>query len=178
LNSRSGIKVKKLVLPIFMAAVGALAISLIVSNVLATSPTTLKVMRIDDVSYSVTGGETIKLTIGTQAVIVDARPTDGKAVIEVTGNTEFKEGENTLSVKVTGSDGKTFKVYTWTLISPKLAGWCQDNTELIKTIETNWADEQIYEMPGYAELGTNAADIKAHNECFSTSLIEEINKNY
>jgi hypothetical protein len=170
--------VKKLVLPIFMAAVGALAISLIVSNVLATSPTTLKVMRIDDVSYSVTGGETIKLTIGTQAVIVDARPTDGKAVIEVTGNTEFKEGENTLSVKVTGSDGKTFKVYTWTLISPKLAGWCQDNTELIKTIETNWADEQIYEMPGYAELGTNAADIKAHNECFSTSLIEEINKNY
>jgi hypothetical protein len=178
LNSRSGIKVKKLVLPIFMAAVGALAISLIVSNVLATSPTTLKVMRIDDVSYSVTGGETIKLTIGTQAVIVDARPTDGKAVIEVTGNTEFKEGENTLSVKVTGSDGKTFKVYTWTLISPKLAGWCQDNTELIKTIETNWADEQTYEMPGYAELGTNAADIKAHNECFSTSLIEEINKNY
>ena len=169
---------KKLVLPIFMAAVGALAISLIVSNVLATSPTTLKVMRIDDVSYSVTGGETIKLTIGTQAVIVDARPTDGKAVIEVTGNTGFKEGENTLSVKVTGSDGKTFKVYTWTLISPKLAGWCQDNTELIKTIETNWADEQIYEMPGYAELGTNAADIKAHNECFSTSLIEEINKNY
>ena len=169
---------KKLVLPIFMAAVGALAISLIVSNVLATSPTTLKVMRIDDVSYSVTGGETIKLTIGTQAVNVDARPTDGKAVIEVTGNTEFKEGENTLSVKVTGSDGKTFKVYTWTLISPKLAGWCQDNTELIKTIETNWADEQIYEMPGYAELGTNAADIKAHNECFSTSLIEEINKNY
>jgi hypothetical protein len=111
-------------------------------------------------------------------VNVDARPTDGKAVIEVTGNTEFKEGENTLSVKVTGSDGKTFKVYTWTLISPKLAGWCQDNTELIKTIETNWADEQIYEMPGYAELGTNAADIKAHNECFSTSLIEEINKNY
>lgn len=169
---------KKLVLPIFMAAVGALAISLIVSNVLATSPTTLKVMRIDDVSYSVTGGETIKLTIGTQAVIVDARPTDGKAVIEVKGNTEFKEGENTLSVKVTGSDGKTFKVYTWTLISPKLAGWCQDNTELIKTIETNWADEQIYEIPGYAELGTNAADIKAHNECFSTSLIEEINKNY
>ena len=169
---------KKLVLPIFMAAVGALAISLIVSNVLATSPTTLKVMRIDDVSYSVTGGETIKLTIGTQAVIVDARPTDGKAVIEVTGNTEFKEGENTLYVKVTGSDGKTFKVYTWTLISPKLAGWCQDNTELIKTIETNWADEQIYEIPGYAELGTNAADIKAHNECFSTSLIEEINKNY
>jgi hypothetical protein len=178
LNSRSGIKVKKLVLPIFMAAVGALAISLIVSNVLATSPTTLKLMRIDDVSYSVTGGETIKLTIGTQAVIVDARPTDGKAVIKVTGNTEFKEGENTLSVKVTGSDGKTFKVYTWTLISPKLAGWCQDNTELIKTIETNWADEQIYEIPGYAELGTNAADIKAHNECFSTSLIEEINKNY
>ena len=169
---------KKLVLPIFMAAVGALAISLIVSNVLATSPTTLKLMRIDDVSYSVTGGETIKLTIGTQAVIVDARPTDGRAVIKVTGNTEFKEGENTLSVKVTGSDGKTFKVYTWTLISPKLAGWCQDNTELIKTIETNWADEQIYEMPGYAELGTNAADIKAHNECFSTSLIEEINKNY
>jgi hypothetical protein len=178
LNSRSGIKVKKLVLPILMAAVGALAFALVVSNVLATSPVTLKVMRIDDIGYSVTGGETIKLTIGTQAVMVDARPTDGKAVVEVTGDSNFEEGDNTLSVKVTGSDGKTFKVYTWTLVSPKLAGWCQDNTELIKTIETNWADEQIYEMPGYAELGKNAADIKAHNECFSTSLIEEINKNY
>jgi len=170
--------VKKLVLPIFMAAVGALAISLIVSNVLATTPTTLKIMRIDDVAYSVTGGDTIKLTIGTQHVIVDARPTDGKAVVEVTGDSEFKEGENTLSVKVTGSDGKTFKVYTWTLVSPKLAGWCQENTELIKTIETNWTDEQIYEMPGYAELGNYAADIKAHNECFSSSLVDEINKNY
>jgi len=170
--------VKKLVMPIFMAAVGALAISLIVTNVLATSPTTLRLLRIDDVAYSLTGGETIKLTIGTQQVIVDARPTDPKAVVEVTGASEFKEGENTLSVKVTGSDGKTSKVYTWTLVSPKLAGWCQENTDLIKTIETNWADEQIYEMPGYAELGTYAADIKSHTECFSSSLVDEINKNY
>ena len=169
---------KKLVMPIFMAAVGALAISLIVTNVLATSPTTLRLLRIEDVAYSLTGGETIKLTIGTQQVIVDARTTDPKAVVEVTGASEFKEGENTLSVKVTGSDGKSFKVYTWTLVSPKLAGWCQENTDLIKTIETNWADEQIYEMPGYAELGTYAADIKAHNECFSSSLVDEINKNY
>ena len=169
---------KKLVLPIFMATIGALSIALIVSNVIATSPVTLKMMRIDDVAYSVTGGETIKLTIGTQQVNVDARPTDGRAVVEVTGNTNFQEGDNTLAVKVTGSDGKSFKVYTWTLVSPKLSGWCEANTELIKTIETNWTDEQIYEMPGYAELGTYAADIKAHNECFSSSLIEEINKNY
>lgn len=169
---------KKLVLPIIMAVVGALSVVLIVTNVLTTSPVTLKMMRIDDVDYSVTGGETIKLTLGTTQVIVDARPTDGNAIVEVTGNTNFVEGDNTLAVKVTGSDGKSSKTYTWTLVSPKLSGWCQENSELVKTIETNWADEQIYEMPGYAELGTYASDIRAHQECFSSSLVTEVQNNY
>lgn len=169
---------KKLVLPIIMGVVGALSLALIVTNVLTASPVTLKMMRIDNTDYSLTGGETISLTVGTQQVLVDARPTDGKAVVEITGDSGFKEGNNTLSVKVTGSDGKSSKVYTWTLVSPKLSGWCSENTDLIKTVETNWADEQIYEMPGYAELGTYAADVKAHKDCFSASLVAEVEKNY
>jgi len=170
--------VKKLTMPITMAVAGLLAIAIIVVNVTAVAPVTLKMLRVDDVAYSLNGGDTIKLATGVESVYVDARPTDGKAVVEVTGDKNFKEGNNTLKIKVTGSDGKSSKTYTMTLIMPKLSGWCQANAQLIKTIETNWADEQIYQMPGYADLGTYASQIRANMECFSTSLQNEIKKNY
>jgi hypothetical protein len=170
--------VKKLALPILMAVMGSVAVVVIALNVVATAPVTLKMLRVDDVSYSLEGGDTIQLPTGVEFVRVDARPTDGKAVVKVTGDSGLKPGDNTLSIKVTGSDGKTYKVYTLTLVMPKLSGWCLANAELIETIETNWADEQLYEMPGYAELGNYSADIKAHKDCFSPSLVTEVEKNY
>ncbi|NBR54526.1 MAG: hypothetical protein EBT82_00880 [Micrococcales bacterium] len=169
---------KKFIMPITMAVAGILAVAVIFINVTAVAPVTLKLLRVDDVAYNLNGGDTIKLATGVESVYVDARPTDGNAVVEIKGDKNFKEGKNTLSIKVTGSDGKSNKTYTMTLIMPKLSGWCESNAQLIKTIETNWSDEQIYGIPGYAELGTYASQIRSHTDCFSTSLVSEVNKNY
>ena len=163
-------------MPITMALVGILSVSLIYVNLNSNTPTTLKMLRIDDVDH--VDGDIIDLGTGTESVVVDARPNDPKAVVEVTGDSGFEVGENKLEIKVTGSDNKTFQIYTITLNKPELSGWCELNADLIGTIETNWADEQIYEMPGYAELGTYAADIKANPSCFTPSLVEEVNTNY
>lgn len=163
-------------MPITMALVGILSVSLIYVNLNSTTPTTLKMLRIDDVDHVT--GDVIDLPTGAEFVVVDARPDDPKAVVEVTGDSGFEVGANTLEIKVTGSDNKTSQIYTITLNKPELAGWCETNAELIGTIETNWEDEQIYEMPGYAELGTYAADIKANPSCFTPSLVEEVNTNY
>jgi len=159
-----------------MALVGILSVSLIYVNLNSNTPTTLKMLRIDDVDH--VDGDVIDLATGTELVVVDARPDDPKAVVEVTGDSGFEVGANTLEIKVTGSDNKTSQVYTITLNKPELSGWCELNADLIGTVEANWTDEQIYEMPGYAELGTYAADIKANPECFTPSLVEEVNTNY
>jgi len=159
-----------------MALVGILSVSLIYVNLNSNTPTTLKMLRIDDVDH--VDGDVIDLATGTEFVVVDARPDDPKAVVEVTGDSGFEVGDNTLEIKVTGSDNKTSQVYSITLKKPELSGWCELNADLIGTIEANWTDEQVYEMPGYAELGTYAADIKANPECFTPSLVEEVNTNY
>lgn len=43
------------------------------------------------------------------AINVVATPTDSKAKVEVIGNTELKEGENTVTVTITAEDGSTSK---------------------------------------------------------------------
>lgn len=45
----------------------------------------------------------------TSTVNVTATPTDSKATVDVTGNTDLKEGENTVTVTVTAEDGSTSK---------------------------------------------------------------------
>ena len=45
----------------------------------------------------------------TSSVNVTATPTDSKATVDVTGNTDLKEGENTVTVTVTAEDGSTSK---------------------------------------------------------------------
>lgn len=163
-----------------MAVMGVLSVAIIVMSLSAKAPTTLKMLRIDDVSYlsQLDKGVKIQLATGVESVYVDARPTDGNAVVEVTGDKNFKDGDNKLSIKVTGSDGRSSSTYTVTLVKPKLEGWCAANTAFIKQVETDWADEQIYQMPGYADLGSKAGDIRAHMSCFSQSLQDEITKNY
>ncbi|MFM8926979.1 MAG: hypothetical protein ACKOFA_02105, partial [Rhodoluna sp.] len=138
----------------------------------------LKVLRIDEVAYTLTGGDTIKLPTGTESVYVDARPTDPKATVTITGDKGFKEGNNTLTIEVVGSDKKSSATYKLTLVQPKLEGWCQTNADLIKQVETAYQDELIYMMPGYAELDKYAGDIRAHQDCFSAALVKEIDTNY
>ena len=172
---------KKLILPSVMAVMAALSIAVIVLSLSAKTPVTLKMLRIDDVDYDLNGGDTITLATGVESVYVDARPTDGAAIVEITGDGKDKplvEGDNTLVIKVTGSDNKSSAEYKMTLVKPKLEGWCLENAEKIKQIETDWSDEQIYQMPGYADLASKAGDIKAHLTCFSDSLQKEITTNY
>jgi len=98
--------VKKLVMPITMALVGILSVSLIYMNFNSSTTTTLKMLRIDEVEH--VSGDVIELETGIESVVVDARPNDPKAVVEVTGDSGFEVGENKLEIKVTGSDNKTF----------------------------------------------------------------------
>lgn len=183
--SRNGFRLKKLILPSIMAVLAVISIAVIAVSVSAKTPVTLKMLRIDTglepKDYNLAGGDTITLATGVDYVNVDARPTDGAAIVKITGDgktTPLVQGKNTLSIKVFGSDGKSSAEYKLYLIVPKLEGWCLANADLIKTIEQNWTDEQIYQMPGYADLGSYAADIKAHMSCFTDSLQKEITKNY
>lgn len=169
---------KKFTMPIAMAIIAVISVAVIAMGVTSKTPVTLKVLRIDEVSYNVKGGDTIKLPTGTESVYVDARPTDPKAEVVVEGDKGFKEGNNTLTITVIGSDKKSSAVYKLTLIQPKLEGWCQTNADLIKQIETAYQDEIIYMMPGYAELDKYASDIRAHEDCFSGPLVKEIQDNY
>ncbi|MCM1053645.1 MAG: cadherin-like beta sandwich domain-containing protein [Ruminococcus sp.] len=50
---------------------------------------------------------TVEVPNDATEVIVNAIPNDGKAKVEVTGNTNLKEGENEVTVKVTAEDGTT-----------------------------------------------------------------------
>jgi len=159
-----------------MAFIGLLSVALIYVNFGSNTPTTLKMLRIDAVDY--TNGAVIELSTGADSVVVDARPDDPKAVVEVTGDSGFQVGENILEIKVTGADNEPFQIYQIKLIKPELSGWCEVNAELILAVETAWADEQVYELPGYAELGKYAADIKANESCFTESLVAEVKANY
>lgn len=170
-------RLKKLVFPIFMAVVGVLAVFVVVSNVMATTPVTLKTLRINDIDIKV--GSTYTLPTGTESVVVDAKPTDGAATVEVTGDSGFKEGDNTLSIKVTGSDNKTFKVWTVTLVQPKLEGWCLANTEKIKLYNDDYDTADIYGMIELAYLDDGRLpEIQAHLTCFSDGLQKYIKENY
>lgn len=176
--NKEWIRVKKFILPGIMAVAGVAAVLVIALSLMSKTPVTLKMLRVDDVAYNVKGGDTVNLATGVESVYVDARPTDGAAIVKVTGDKGFKDGKNTLTITVTGSDGKSSATYTMTLIKPKLEGWCALNADKIKQIETDYADELIYGLPGYADLASKATEIKAHLSCFSDPLQKEITTNY
>ena len=170
-------RLKKLVFPMFMAVVGALAVFVVITNVLATTPVTLKTLRVNDIDMK--PGTTYTLPTGTESVVVDATPTDGAATITVTGDSGFKEGNNTLSIKVTGSDNKTFKIWTVTLVQPKLEGWCLANAEKIKLYNDDYDTADIYQMIELAYLDDGRLpEIQAHLTCFSDGLQKYIKANY
>ena len=57
-------------------------------------------------NYSVTVGEDV------DKLDVTALPEDNKAVVQIDGNVNLKEGENTVTIKVTAEDKKTINIYT------------------------------------------------------------------
>ena len=56
---------------------------------------------------------------GVERITVSASPEDAKASVKVSGNTNLKVGENTVTVKVTAEDGKTTKTYRITVTRAK-----------------------------------------------------------
>lgn len=54
---------------------------------------------------------TVSVGGGVDRLTVSASPEDSKATVSVSGNTNLKEGANTVTVKVTAEDGKTTKTY-------------------------------------------------------------------
>ena len=67
----------------------------------------------DVTAYTASVGGTVS------KVTVSAQPADGKAKVAVSGNTGLKEGNNTVTVKVTAEDGTTTKTYTITVTRAK-----------------------------------------------------------
>ncbi|MCR5530946.1 MAG: cadherin-like beta sandwich domain-containing protein [Lachnospiraceae bacterium] len=67
----------------------------------------------DVTAYTASVGGTVS------KVTVSAQPADGKAKVAVSGNTGLKEGNNTVTVKVTAEDGTTAKTYTITVTRAK-----------------------------------------------------------
>lgn len=163
---------KKLVFPIFMAIVGVVAIFVVFTNVSSSTTTALASIRVGDGTTftDVKAGDTYDLPTGTVELTVQAKPVDPDAEVTVTGNTDFKPGNNTLSIVVKGSDGKTSSTYTLTLVQPKLAGWCEANAEKIKLWNDDYELADIYQDISLAYLDERLPDIKAHTSCFSQLL--------
>ena len=168
---------KKLIAPIAMAIVGFLATALVINNVLTSASVTLANIRIDGKDYQ--PNASLTLPTGTQSVQVEVTPTDPEAVVEVSGDSGFVEGDNILSVKVTGSDGKKTETYKVTMNQPKLAGWCEQNADKILLYNSDYETADVYGMIDLAYLDDGRLpEIQANLACFSDILQAYVNKNY
>jgi hypothetical protein len=166
------LRVKKLVFPIIMALVGVMAVFVVFTNVSATTSTALTSIRVGDGTTftDVKAGDTYKLPTGTVELTVQAEPVDPAAEVSVTGNTDFKPGNNTLTIVVKGSDGKTSSSYTLTLVQEKLSGWCEANAEKIKLYNDDYELADIYQDISLAYLDERLPEIKENLSCFSDLL--------
>ena len=160
-----------------MAIVGFVATGLIITNVLTAAPITLANIRIDGEDFK--PGATHILPTGTLSVQVEATATDPEAVVEVTGDSGFVVGDNILSVKVTGSDGKNSATYTVTLVQPELAGWCEQNADKVLLYNSDYETADIYGTIELAYLDDGRLpEIQENLECFSDILQAYVKKNY
>lgn len=168
---------KKLVAPIVMLLAGVLGVTLVTASYLSTTPITIRTLRIDDIDRK--PGDEITLATGVDQVLVMVKLDDPNASYEITGDKGFKEGKNTLAIKVTGADNKSSKTYEITLIRPKLEGWCALNADKIKLWNEDYELADIYMMPELANLEDGRLPIIQENlSCFSDLLQNYIKENY
>jgi len=175
-------RVKKLILPIVMAMAGLLAIGVVAQNYLYKSPTTIKALTVT-FQEGVTGephkpGDIITLPTGINQVFLKLKLTDEHASYTVKGDKDFVDGNNTLTINVLGSDRKSSKDYTLTLISPKLSGWCKQNPDKVKLYNDDYELADIYQDISLAYLDTRLPEIQANLSCFSDILQKYIKENY
>jgi hypothetical protein len=171
--------VKKFVFPGIMALGGVLAIFVVFTNVTANTSTALAGIRVGDGTTftDVAAGDTYELPTGTIELTVQATPVDPNAEVSVIGNTDFKPGNNILTITVKGSDGKSSSDYTLTLVKPELAGWCDENADKIKLYNDDFELADIYQDMSLAYLDERLPEIKENLSCFSQLLQDYVNAN-
>lgn len=162
-----------------MALAGVLAMFVVFTNVSSNTSTALASIRVGDGTtfVDVKPGDTYELPTGTVTLTVQATPVDPAAEITVTGDTDFKPGNNTLVISVKGSDGKSTQEYKVTLVQPELAGWCEENAEKIKLYNDDFELADIYQDMSLAYLDERLPEIKANLSCFSELLQDYVKNN-
>ncbi|NBR45495.1 MAG: hypothetical protein EBT85_10690, partial [Synechococcaceae bacterium WB5_2B_268] len=83
-------------------------------NVALGNNTDLAVFQVN--GSDVADGDSVDLEYGTSEVEVVVETVDPDATVEVSGDMDLQEGENTLIVTVTAADGETVATYTVTLV--------------------------------------------------------------
>ena len=170
---------KKFVFPGIMALAGVFAMLVVFTNVGSTTSTALASIRVGDGTTftDVKPGDTYELPTGTVTLTVQAEPVDPAAEVSIEGDTGFIPGNNTLTITVKGSDGKTTETYTLTLVQPELAGWCEENAEKIKLYNDDFELADIYQDMSLAYLDERLPEIKANLSCFSDLLQDYVKNN-
>lgn len=170
---------KKFVFPGIMALAGVLAMLVVFTNVSANTSTKLAGIRVGDGTTftDVKPGDTYELPTGTLALTVQATPVDPAAEVSVEGDTGFVPGNNTLTITVKGSDGKSSSTYTLTLVQPELSGWCEENAEKIKLYNDDFELADIYQDMSLAYLDERLPEIEANLSCFSELLQDYVKNN-
>ena len=165
---------KKFVFPGIMAVAGVLAIFIVFTNVSANTSTKLTSIRVGDGTTftDVVAGDTYELPTGTVELTVEALPEDPDAEVSIEGTSGFVPGDNTLTITVKGSDGKSTETYTITLVQPELSGWCEENAEKIKLYNDDFELADIYQDMSLAYLDERLPEIEANLSCFS-ELIQD-----
>lgn len=162
-----------------MALAGIFAVLIVFTNVNSNTSTQLTSIRVGDGTTftDVVAGDTYELPTGTIELTVQARPVDPNAEVSVAGNKDFKPGENTLTITVKASDGKSTSKYNLTLIQPELSGWCEENAEKIKLYNDDYELADIYQDITLAYLDERLPEIKENLSCFSELLQDYVNAN-
>jgi hypothetical protein len=175
-------RVKKLILPVVMAISGLLAIGVVAQNYVSKSPTSIEELTLT-YQEGVTGvaykpGDTIELPTGINQVFLTLKLTDERASYDLTGDKDFQDGPNTLTITVNGSDNKSKQQFSLTLLKPKLVGWCQQHADMIKLYNDDYETADIYQDISLAYLDERLPTIQENLSCFSDILQKYVNENY
>ena len=170
---------KKFIFPGIMAVAGVLAMFVVFTNVSATTSTKLASIRVGDGTTftEVVPGDTYELPTGTIELSVEALPEDPDAEVSVDGTSGFVPGENTLTITVKASDGKSTESFTINLVQPELSGWCEENADKIKIYNDDFELADIYQDMSLAYLDERLPEIEANLSCFSQLLQDYVAAN-
>ena len=131
----------------------------------------LKSLNVGGTSISLTATEpSVTLAAGSKSVAVIAAPEDEAATVAITGNKLLVTGANTVTVRVTATDGKTVRDYVVTVNVPALSS--NSNISSLKVNNATATAGSTINLPA----GTRFAEILAVPEDSSSSVLYTGNK--